>query len=96
MFKVEPEKYSRLRLLESLQELYLSVEMLKAGYPKERARELRLSALSQSLKFLVKIGVEYVVFEDLFVIKRSRGFIKNKSANRMISKFAKKQMLIHG
>ncbi|BFI75846.1 PaREP1 family protein [Sulfurisphaera ohwakuensis] len=39
----EPEKYSRLRLLESLQELYLSVEMLKAGYNRNSASKLFLS-----------------------------------------------------
>ncbi|WP_311732931.1 PaREP1 family protein [Sulfurisphaera ohwakuensis] len=39
----EPEKYSRLRLLESLQELYLSVEMLKAGYSRNSASKLFLS-----------------------------------------------------
>ncbi|MBB5254303.1 PaREP1 family protein [Sulfurisphaera ohwakuensis] len=42
-FIKEPEKYSRLRLLESLQELYLSVEMLKAGYSRNSASKLFLS-----------------------------------------------------
>ncbi|QXJ34866.1 Uncharacterized protein J5U22_01413 [Saccharolobus shibatae] len=47
------------------------------------------------MKFLAKIGVDYVVFEDLFVIK-SRKFGKSRKGNRKISKFAKKQMIIHG
>jgi hypothetical protein len=50
-FTREPEKYSRLRLLESLQELYLSIEMLKEGYTRNSASKLFLSwkALMSSL-----------------------------------------------
>ena len=42
-FFKEPDKYSRLRLLEALQELYLSVEMLKEGYSRNSASKLFLS-----------------------------------------------------
>ena len=70
-------------------------EAVSHGYPKEKAKALRLNALSQALKFLARIGVDYVVFEDLFVIKR-RKFTKSKKGNRKISKFAKKQLLTHG
>ncbi|QXJ31046.1 hypothetical protein [Saccharolobus shibatae] len=70
-------------------------ETVSHGYSKDKAKVLRLGALSQSLKFLAKIGVNYVVFEDLFVIK-SRKFGKSKKGNRKITRFAKKQMLIHG
>ncbi|AAK41617.1 PaREP1 family protein [Saccharolobus solfataricus] len=42
-FLKEPEKYSRLRLLEALQELYLSIEMLKEGYSRNSASKLFLS-----------------------------------------------------
>ncbi|BDC17579.1 PaREP1 family protein [Acidianus sp. HS-5] len=42
-FFKEPEKYSRLRLLEALQELYLSIEMLKNGYSRNSASKLFLS-----------------------------------------------------
>ena len=42
-FIKELEKYSRLRLLESLQELYLSIEMLKEGYSRNSANKLFLS-----------------------------------------------------
>ncbi|QXJ29089.1 Uncharacterized protein J5U23_01958 [Saccharolobus shibatae B12] len=70
-------------------------EVVSHDYPKERAKALRLNALSQSLEFLAKIGVDYVVFEDLFVIKR-RKFTKSKKGNRKITKFAKRQLLIHG
>jgi hypothetical protein len=50
-FTREPEKYSRLRLLEALQELYLSIEMLKEGYTRNSASKLFLSwkALMSSL-----------------------------------------------
>ncbi|BCU69851.1 PaREP1 family protein [Stygiolobus caldivivus] len=42
-FIKEPDKYSGLRLLESLQELYLSIEMLKEGYSRNSASKLFLS-----------------------------------------------------
>ncbi|MFP3193943.1 MAG: PaREP1 family protein [Caldivirga sp.] len=50
-FTREPEKYSRLRLLEALQELYLSIMMLKEGYSRNSAGKLFLSwkALLSSL-----------------------------------------------
>jgi len=50
---------------------------------------LRLNALSQALSFLSRIGVDYVVFEDLFLVKR-RKFTTSKSGNRKITRFAKK------
>ena len=56
---------------------------------------LRLNALSQALNFLSRIGVDYVVFEDLFLVKR-RKFIRSKSGNRNMTRFAKRQLLIHG
>ncbi|QIW25329.1 hypothetical protein EWF20_06780 [Sulfolobus sp. S-194] len=70
-------------------------DVTRPGFPKEKAKALRLNALSEALEFLSRIGVDYVVFEDLFLVKR-RKFIKSKSGNRKISKFAKKQLLIHG
>ena len=74
---------------------YRYPDATRPGYPKEKAKALRLNALSQALKFLARIGVDYVVFEDLFVIKRRR-FTRSRTANRKISKFAKKQLLTHG
>jgi len=56
---------------------------------------LRLNALSQALNFLLRVGVDYVVFEDLFLVKR-RKFTRSKSGNRKITRFAKKHLLIHG
>ena len=56
---------------------------------------LRLNALSQALNFLSRIGVDYVVFEDLFLVKKRR-FTRSRSGNRKVSRFAKRQMLTHG
>jgi hypothetical protein len=54
-----------------------------------------LNALSQALNFQSRVGVDYVVFEDLFLI-RGRKFTTSMSGNRKVSRFAKKQLLIHG
>ena len=70
-------------------------DVTRPGFPKGKARALRLNALSESLNFLSRIGVDYVVFEDLFLVKRRR-FTRSKSGNRKVSRFAKKQLLIHG
>lgn len=70
-------------------------EVVSHGFPKEKAKALRLNALSNALKFLSRIGVDYVVFEDLFLTKRRR-FTGSRSGNRKIARFAKKQMLVHG
>jgi len=56
---------------------------------------LCLNALSQALNFLSRVGVDYVVFEDLFLVKRRR-FTRSRSGNRKVSRFAERQMLIHG
>jgi predicted transposase len=70
-------------------------DVVSHGFPKDRARALRLNALSQALEFLSRVGVNYVVFEDLFLVK-GRKFTRSKKGNRKVSKFAKKQMLTHG
>jgi hypothetical protein len=70
-------------------------DVVRPGFPKGKARVLRLNALSQALNFLSRIGVDYVAFEDLFLVKR-RKFTRSKSGNRKVSRFAKRQMLIHG
>ena len=43
-------------------------EVVSHGFPKGKA--LRLNDLSQALSFLSKFGLDYVVFEDLFLVKR--------------------------
>ncbi|ACP47698.1 transposase [Sulfolobus islandicus Y.N.15.51] len=70
-------------------------DVTRPGFPKGKAMALRLNALSQALNFLSRIGVDYVVFEDLFLVKK-RKFTRSKSGNRKITRFAKKQLLIHG
>ena len=47
----DPKKYSELRLLEAIEELYLGVKMLKEGYSRISANKLFLSwkALLSSL-----------------------------------------------
>jgi transposase, putative, N-terminal domain len=70
-------------------------DVARPGFPKGKARVLRLNALSQALNFLSRVGVDYVAFEDLFLVKRRR-FTRSRSGNRKVSRFAKRQMLIHG
>jgi predicted transposase len=73
---------------------FLYSEVVSHGLPKEKAKVLELRALSQALNFLSRDGVDYVVFEDLFLVKK-RKFTRSKSGNRKITRFAKKQMLTH-
>jgi len=54
---------------------------------------LRLNALSEALRFLSRVGVDYVAFEDLLLIKGRRF---TRSGNRKITRFAKRQLLTHG
>ena len=70
-------------------------DVTRPGFPKGKAMALRLNALSESLNFLSRVGVDYVAFEDLFLVKNRR-FTRSKSGNRKVSRFAKRQMLTHG
>jgi len=70
-------------------------DVTRPGFPKGKAMALRLNALSQALNYLLRIGVDYVAFEDLFLVKK-RKFTGSKSGNRKVSRFAKKQLLVHG
>ncbi|MFZ8789298.1 MAG: hypothetical protein ACO2OZ_06470 [Acidilobaceae archaeon] len=70
-------------------------DVTRPGFPKGKAMALRLNVLSEALNLLSRVGVDYVVFEDLFLVKR-RKFTTSKSGNRKVSRFAKKQMLVHG
>ena len=74
---------------------YWYPEVVSHGYPGEKARALRLDAMSQALKFLARVGVDYIAFENLFLVKKKR-FTGNPTANRKIAKFAKRQLLVHG
>jgi len=70
-------------------------EVVSHGFSKEKARWMRLNALSSALKWCRRTGVDYVVLEDLTRIK-DRKFTSNPTANRKIAKFPKKQMIKHG
>jgi len=70
-------------------------ETVSHGLPKNKAKWLRLSALSEVLKWCRRIGVDYIVYEDLTKIK-TRRFTSNPCANRKITRFPKKRFLKHG
>jgi transposase len=70
-------------------------EVTSHGFPREKAKMLRLSALARLLEYCYKHGVGVVVFENLLSIKRRR-FTRNKTANRKIARFAKKQLIQYG
>ncbi|MCD6301571.1 MAG: hypothetical protein J7L82_05825 [Staphylothermus sp.] len=70
-------------------------EVTSHGFPKSKARTMRLEALAKLLKYAYHHSVGVVVFENLLNIKR-RKFTKNPVANRKITKFAKRMLLKHG
>jgi len=63
--------------------------------PREKARDIRLKKLKELLRYARRIGVDYVVFEDLFRV-RKRGRTRSPSGNRKIARFTKRQLLQHG
>ena len=71
-------------------------EVVSHGFPNGKAMALRLNAFSQALSFLSRVGVDHVALEDLFLVNKRRKFTSSKSGNRKITRFAKKQLLIHG
>ncbi len=70
-------------------------EVTLHGFPKNKAKDVRLKKLKELLVFARRIGVDYVVFENLFVVKK-RSRVSSPSGNRKITRFAKKQLLQHG
>jgi IS605 OrfB family transposase len=70
-------------------------EVTSHGFPREKAKALRLSALARLLEYCYRHGVSVVVFENLLLVKRKR-FTRSKKANRKITRFAKKQLIQHG
>jgi len=70
-------------------------ELTLHGFPREKARDTRLKKLKELLSYARRIGVDYVAFENLFVMKK-RGKVSSPSGNRKITRFAKKQLLQHG
>jgi len=70
-------------------------EVTSHGFPRELAKQRRLYALYSALSTAKLVGVSTIVFENLFLVKRQR-FTVNPNANRKISKFTKRQLLLHG
>jgi IS605 OrfB family transposase len=70
-------------------------EVTSHGFPREKAKVLRLNALARLLEYCYRHGVGTVVFENLLSVKRKR-FTRSKKANRKITRFAKKQLIQHG
>ncbi|MEM1796823.1 MAG: hypothetical protein QXM97_03705 [Zestosphaera sp.] len=69
-------------------------EVTSHGFPRNRAKVARLQALSKLIEYAYHHGVGVTVFEDLGRIKR-REFTGSPTANRKISRFAKRQLLAH-
>ena len=70
-------------------------EATSHGFPREKAKALRLNALARLLEYCYRHGVSVVVFENLLSVKRKR-FTRSRKANRKITLFAKKQLIQHG
>jgi IS605 OrfB family transposase len=70
-------------------------EVTSHGFPREKAKVLRLSALARLLEYCYRHGVGTVVFENLLLVKRKR-FTRSEKANRKIARFAKRQLIQHG
>jgi len=70
-------------------------QIVRHGFPKNKARDIRLKSLKKLLLFARTIGVDYVVFENLLLVKK-RSRTPSPLGNRKITLFAKKQLLIHG
>ena len=74
---------------------YWYSETVSHGFPREKAKWVRLNALSDALEWCGRVGVDYVVFKGLTRI-RFRGFTSNPYANCKITEFPKKQTPVHG
>ena len=70
-------------------------ELTLHGFPREKARDTRLKKLKELLSYARRIGVDYVAFENLFVVKK-RSKVSSPGDNRKITRFVKKQLLQHG
>ena len=70
-------------------------EVSMHGYPRNKAKNLRLQALARLLDYAWHHGVGIVLFENLPLIK-SRRCNSTKSGNRKISRFAKKELIDYG
>jgi predicted transposase len=69
-------------------------EVVTHGFSAELSKQRRLQALSHLIKLAKQVGATCIAFENLFAVKKR--FTGNPTANRKISKFAKRQLLLHG
>ncbi len=69
-------------------------EATSHGYPRGKAKARRLEALSKLLKYAYHHSVSVVVFENLLATKRR--YTKSRTANRKITRFAKRELLQYG
>ena len=69
-------------------------EITSHGFPRNKARAKRLEALAKLLRYAYHHNVGAVAFENLLTIKK-RKYINNSTANRKITRFAKRELLQH-
>ena len=63
-------------------------ELTLHDFSRDKARDIRLKKLKELLSFARRIGVDYMLFENLFMVKKHDG-IRSPSDNRRITRFAK-------
>gem|GEM_PF-2363834 len=68
--------------------------MASPGFPGNKAKVVGLQALSKLIEYVYHHGVGVAVFEDLGRIK-CREFTASPTANRKMSRYAKRQLLTH-
>ena len=68
-------------------------EITQPGFPKDKARDIILKALSELIDYAVYHNVRYFVFEKLANVKRKKTIDKN--ANRKIARFSYRILLNH-
>ncbi len=70
-------------------------EVTSHGYSAKLSKQKRLQALSRLIRLAKLVGATHIAFENLFDIRKRR-YTRSPSANRKISRFAKRQLLLHG
>jgi len=85
------DRYGRIRVVKTER----FPEVTSHGYPRSKARARRLKAFAKLLRYAYHHSVGTVVFENLLIIKKRR-YTESRSANRRITRFAKRELLQHG
>lgn len=70
-------------------------EVSTHGYPRNKAKNLRLQALAKLLDYAWNHVVSVVLYENLPLIK-SRGYNSSRAGNRKISRFARRELIDYG